>query len=462
VQVAYEEPTSDLAERNLLTSLINRPRSRLLIDHGSSANLGDMAMLESVVRYYQTVSNLDCCVIHRPNLPRDFIVQLGVEQASQIRMELRLSADTVSRLPIVWRLAKRWAEGSPRFGLGLSALFGGSEIGISRSAAASVRGLVNDHDALHIVGGGNLTDVFPQILWEKSCLIHAFADAGKPVVLTGQQIGPFRSKTAQRALYRALRRTNFVGLREPTESVEHCLRAGLPESQFTVMGDDSFGLAPASNATARAMLDRVGLIPNGFIAANLRIAKYVTSGNVDVQAIADLLSRLSTLMECPILIVPIALNTGDSDVSTGLRLKELVGGDQVRVLNDPALDARAAKCILGMSRGAIGTSYHFCTFALSESIPTVCLHTGSYYGQKCRGLVELWGRPEIGLSLDDVRTSLVDEYAQEIATTFGNGRLQRALKEKATGFQKTWLSQMRHCAKYLNPDRLNCSGVANA
>lgn len=44
----------------------------------------------------------------------------------------------------------------------------------------------------------------------------------------------------------------------------------------------------------------------------------------------------------------------------------------------------AVKGVLGRAWGAVGTSYHFCTFAASMGVPVACLYDGSYYSKLVR------------------------------------------------------------------------------
>lgn len=108
-------------------------------------------------------------------------------------------------------------------------------------------------DALHMVGGGYLTDTFPEVLVEVFCLALAFHQQGKPILLTGQQVGPFQSRVLRAHTRRLLNCARFAGLREPTGSVELCKQCGLDPRRFRVMGDDSFGLPWADEAEVLAV-----------------------------------------------------------------------------------------------------------------------------------------------------------------------------------------------------------------
>src|SRR5262249_10110100 len=189
---------------------------------------------------------------------------------------------------------------------------------------------------------------------------------------------------------RRLRKASFVGVREPTDSLRFCERAGLRPGAYALMGDDSFGLEPAAPAAVEELLDRHGLRPGRFLAVNLRVGKYTRYQEDYGQRFAALVRELGRRHARPLLVVPIALGEGDSDAASGRRLQAACGGDAVRVLDAPGLTASLVKGVLGRAFAAVGTSYHFCTFALSQGVPAVAVYDGTYYSQKAAGVAAFW------------------------------------------------------------------------
>jgi hypothetical protein len=59
--------------------------------------------------------------------------------------------------------------------------------------------------------------------------------------------------------------------------------------------------------------------------------------------------------------------------------------------------------MLGLRVWAIGVSYRFCTFALLEAVPAICIHEGAYCKQKARGIATFWGDERLSLSLGGPR-----------------------------------------------------------
>ena len=98
----------------------------------------------------------------------------------------------------------------------------------------------------------------------------------------------------------------------------------------------------------------------------------------------------------PVLAIPIDV----ADCASLQQLSEFICPENYRVL--PAdLTPSLVKGVLGKAFGAIGISYHFCTFALSQGVPAVCFYEGDYYKQKAQGLTEFWDDSRLALPLSE-------------------------------------------------------------
>ncbi len=366
---------------------------RILIDHGAFHNLGDISMLEAVaLRLARTAPDVELCVRDRPGLKTELWQEPNVSRTTIHVAHPTDHAPSLSRLPYLWRYEDvcrtLWRNGCyALLGWGISP----SRIPIDAGASCVPLGeFCRRYDALHIVGGGYLAESFADELWQKCCLLHAFASQGKPVILTGQQLGPFQTRWARRLLRGALRQVDFVGLREPTDSWAFCTDARLAPDHYALMGDDSFGLEPAEATEVEEVLARSGLSAGRFLAVNVRLGDYAPSHRQYVQHLAQLLTGLTRYYGLPLVVVPISRNDDDSDIRSGYQLQEALPEEVLHVLDDPDLGPRVIKGILGKAFAAVGVSYHFCTFALSQGVPAVCTFDGDYYAQKARGLARFW------------------------------------------------------------------------
>jgi polysaccharide pyruvyl transferase WcaK-like protein len=378
---------------------------KLLVDHGAYNNLGDIAQIEGAVSKLGSVlQGADIFVVDRPSIRTEIWNLPRVHRQNEYRVNPPL-ADLFARAPFVWRYADRWRRLTEQLALiWLERLGAPSTIRLRGGDAgngqrASLGDFCAPFDALLVSGGGNLTDTFHGQLFHKCCLILAFTASGKPVVLTGQQLGPFRSPLFRRLLGNALRRARFVGLREPGDSLALCREAGVEPRRAEVMGDDSFGLRPVADTLVVSYLSERGLQPDRFLALNVRISSYAPELARRLDRIAALVDRLARELAMPVLIVPILVGSPTGDIASGMKVAALTRSARVVSMDDEVATPALVKGIVGRAFGAVGTAYHFCTFALSQGVPAVCVYDGPYYAQRARGLAEFWGDARLDLSL---------------------------------------------------------------
>jgi len=360
------------------------------------------------------------------------------------------------------------------FGLGTASLLTMSGLGrllragslslyLEDTAQTTIRKLAQfcqQFDALHIAGGGNLTDTFPRELFKKCCLIHAFAEQRKPIVLTGQQLGPFRSRLLRKALGRALRKANFVGVRDMGESLTFCSNAHLDQGSFAFMGVDSLGLPPADDSSVRELLEQHGLRANQFLALNLRFTSYALKDPSCFQTFGSLVDNLATFLGMPVLVVPIQLTGWDSDVVSGQKIAG-ASSAPISVMHGSGLTAPLVKGILEKAFGAIGVSHHFCTYALSQGVPAVCIYEGDYYKQKARALAASWGDSRLALPLRRLELATA---AKDIACILKDETLRAHLVSLSKTATQRWreLLHQKVMAAYgppkLEPERRDSAG----
>lgn len=373
---------------------------RILVDHGDYGNVGDAAMVEgAVLRLQKLLPRAEIHVVRRPNVQSSLARAAGIHHQDSYGV-IPIGLD-VSRLPLLWRYSEGWQNLRSQLtlgslGMGLSA---GSLLLSRESAKSPVMSRLTDFcgqfDGLLIAGGGNLTDTFAAEVLRKCCLIQGFAEHSKPIILTGQQLGPFRRTVFRAAVVKALRRTNFIGLREPA-SLEFCQKRVRGLVSFALMGDDSFGLSPANDECVSQLLHTWSVCPNEFIALNVRIGSYAIQNRQRLKSIGDVIRRVSQFFGMPVLAIPIDA----ADYASLQQLSEFICPENYRVL--PAdLTPSLVKGVLGKAFGAIGISYHFCTFALSQGVPAVCFYEGDYYKQKAQGLTKFWDDSRLALPLSE-------------------------------------------------------------
>jgi len=412
---------------------------KVLVNHSSGNNLGDMAMIEGVVRrLLHTAKGVNLCVLDNFSLPKEMW-----EWNNVTRVTMRLSDPLprvayVNRIPYIRRYERQLKTIGIHSSLAMLDLgINANDIRVSDgSDSTTLENWCSAYDAMHFVGMGGFTDIFLKDVWHYCYMIYTLASQGKPVIFTGQQIGPFHSWLTKNLVQSSLRKAEFIGLREPTDSLVFCEQADLDSNRFAVMGDDSFGVPAADSEHVKSFLSRFGLSPGKFIAVNVRVGNYASSHAEYIQCIADLMSNLSQRYDLPVVVVPIALDIWDSDIDSGYRLCEAVGGDRIQVLDKPEeLTAALVKGILGQAYAAVGVSYHFCTFALSQGVPAICIFDGDYYSQKARGLSRFWEDERLALPLKKLD---LKEATRQVYELIEDQEFREALRIRAEIAIKRW------------------------
>ncbi len=414
-----------------VVSLRIKGKMKLLLEHHSNANLGDTAMIEGTVqRLTEVLPNWEIHVPDRPGLRTTLWSLPGVHRISDFSV-MPMGHNRIAQTRFLWRFHGVWNNFVFKVALrsvgrfhrvGILPLHDG---GRKQDAVKSLENFCQQFDALHIVGQSGLVEVFSDCLFQQCCLILAFAEQHKPVIMTGQQLGPLPSAIYRKLVLRVLRRVDFVGLREPTESVSICQEAQLPPQRFEVMGDDSFGMPPAPDEHVVFLLNQYGLKEHAFLAVNVRFASYTEEHRSHLQKIAAIIVKVSRNIGMPIVIVPISLNEMDSDIRAGKELREALGARDARIIDNEDLTSALIKGVLGKAFGAVCVSYHACTFALSQSVPAICMYDGTYYGQKARGICAYWGDNRLGIDLKEVNVGLA---ANQILDVLNDEALRKKLK----------------------------------
>lgn len=410
---------------------------KVLTDSETSWNLGDMAMVESgITEFVRAEPRAEVHLIHCIKAKSELHGVPRVHSITAIEVAGRWFSAMDRRF--VWRFARQYQSALFHLlfkGLGKTLSAGSIPIRTEEQTASTMGRFCSQFDALYLSGGGYLTGAFPVDILRKCALILAFAEQGKPVMLSGQQIGPFRDKAAQSIVLRSLAKCSFVGLREPAESVAYCATAGLDNGRYSVIGDDSFGVPPTEPYEIDRLLARYGVQRGKFIAINLRTGWYARSHAQHLPMIAELTKALIRQFGVPVLVVPIALSGRETDIQNGEALAAMTGDSRVRVMQADGLNPSTARGVLGCAIGAVGVSYHFCTFALTEGVPAICIYDDPYYQQKARGIAAFWQDERLALSLAGLQ---VETALSHIRDVFEDPQIRARLAQRSCDAQRVW------------------------
>lgn len=257
---------------------------------------------------------------------------------------------------------------------------------LSPAGRRALRELV-EADALFFSGAGTFNDLYIVGVggfW--GVLARCMSLLKKPIVASGQQIGPLTRLTRRTLVRWAVRPIDLLGVRDPL-SMECASRVGVPERRILLTGDDAWGLTPARSSAARAVLSRHG-ITEPFLAAQMRFGGSVGWDEADAPKVACALNGLCTELELPVLFVACHVGLGADDRAAAALVREHI--NCVSWALDEELDARTTKALLARASLGVGIANHFCVFAASMGTPVVGLYGSPYMKQKIIGLARLW------------------------------------------------------------------------
>ncbi len=264
-------------------------------------------------------------------------------------------------------------------------------------------------DAVVVAGGGNLNSVWPEHVYERAALGRIAAAFSKPVLVSGQSLGPRLEG----------RHAELVG-----ELLTGAVRVGVREEQSYTLARE-LGVAPQHlerTVDDAAFLDQpepdelpasVGAEPYVLVT----LAPYFGAADPDltVPMVAGLLDAVSEVTGHRLVLLPHEGSLdGDLTVGDAALHARVAGHLRSPVLQLPVLSARASAALVRGAALSLSTRYHPAVFALGAGVPAVALHVDPYTEMKLRGTFANFGQAEAALPLLGVVTGDVREAIAEL------------------------------------------------
>lgn len=244
-------------------------------------------------------------------------------------------------------------------------------------------------DALVIAGGGNLSSMWPEKIYERLCLSRLARAFSKPVFITGQTIGPTLTGGDGELVAELLTTAQVVGVREDF-SLDIARRLGVPSSSIRRTVDDATFLgAPADDELA-------AWLPEGPYCL-VTFSPYPGSADPAQLArhLARLLEHVASTTGAEIVFLPHeGASTGEvwGDPAMHLSIAEHLGAPH-RLL--PVLSNRVSAELARRSVLSISSRYHPAVFAISNGVPAVVLSVDEYTDSKLLGALDGFGQSDL-------------------------------------------------------------------
>ena len=305
-----------------------------------------------------------------------------------------------------------------------------------RDTITSAKGLV-------ISGAGAMTDDFAPHGVASWWLVARWArDAGVPVYLLGQGVGPLVDNTLRSLATDLVSWAEVVNVRE--EGSAWVIEGLQPDLQPVVTADWAILDVPddADRVKARQCLEDCNA-DAPFIALSAHRRHNTTRAQFEASSrLFEDLTTAAVATGRAVLFVPNMTGVGYSDDRATFDLMaaswSAANRSAVHVVRSP-LGPRVARALFGLAESVVTTRYHPLVFALAEGTPSIGVSFDAYYDQKLAGASAMFGVGENVLRLEEASAAEVHSMvgAMRVPTAPEASQnpemLRRALGARATG-----------------------------
>lgn len=257
-------------------------------------------------------------------------------------------------------------------------------------------------DALLVAGGGNLNTPYGWLLYERLAAMVVARRLGKPVVVTGQTVGPTLSGHDAEVLGDALRGAALVSVREHhSVALARSLAPGHP----AIVGGLDDAAAWRLDAPTPVAAEGDPRIVATFAPGTGPLAREDA-----VRALAALLDRVATHAGARVDLLPHMAHPGGADGDLGFHAEVVAASTSGRVVELPLPTAeQGADAVLGADL-VVTSRYHPVVFAATRGVPVLALVPDRYADVRIDGALthhglEGWAVPMTALTTSEAATA---------------------------------------------------------
>jgi len=266
------------------------------------------------------------------------------------------------------------------------------------------------------VGGGNLTSVWRSELYQKCLTIILCRIFEKPIILSGQTIGPFYGLFDKQIARYTLDQVNLITLREKFSEI-NLRKIGVTKPLIQITADDSVTLIPADQMNFELIMENEGIkIQHPLIGINIiglhYLQKFKAKMNKAKKLLANIADKLIDEYNATILFVPMQYGE-DGDIPPSVDVLHLMKNKDKAFILSQDYDDKVTKGIIGQMDLAIGFRYHFNVFAVTSGVPAIGIYLDNYYSIKIKGIFALIGQLKNVISIEEATSDKVMEMVRE-------------------------------------------------
>lgn len=247
--------------------------------------------------------------------------------------------------------------------------------------------LVQEHDVIHISGGGFLTGKTRSRLWEFCLLMRICQMLGKPYLLTGHNIGVFQDKDDKRIAAMGLKGALHIGLRDKGISEKEIASIGIHGSHVVSSCDDALFCDRLESREIKQRIEEQGLDSGKpWVAVNFHHWGQAPEEREAIEsrfaAICDEIRHTHGMQ-----IVFIAMTPSDVDPETRISAKM----KEANCCFPYSPDYRVVRGIIADAAFVFTMKHHPIVFAQGEGVPIVSVALDTYYHHKNKGAMDNTG-----------------------------------------------------------------------
>ena len=367
----------------------------LFLNTGTSRNMGDRAMLMNV-----------CDRILRKQIENDFLSVSDLP--NEIKDELHIT--TIPNLSNCW--GRYSALKLPSFleptlkpiyialsTLIVATLLHAPRFFLSKAhiTEAEIATRIRASDAVWMNGGGYLTDEGTLEARDRLLMALLAYLSGKPVVLTGQGIGPIKTTVTRVLLKLVIAKAQILYTRDH-KSYELALKLSPQNAKRIKPGFDDAG--------SMAILEQPAPKPpqKKIIGIHFRLSKFHSQATAYENAI---FLAVKNLVEREVQVKLFCFHENQEyEISTYKKWSDRLHNNSfLEIVSTP--DPRVIRGHIDICDACIGSAYHFVLFSLLSSKPVRAISSGAYYQQKFEGLEKHFGVQDISIQADKLNTAII-------------------------------------------------------
>ena len=251
--------------------------------------------------------------------------------------------------------------------------------------ALAVIEAIQSSDGVAVSGGGNMASTWPSHIFERGTIGEVARVLGKPLVVSGQTIGPHLDDADGVLVAALLSSARLVGLREKP-SHAFSLALGVPADLLTQTVDDASFLSEQAAAPA------VDVAPYCLVSLSTHVG---TENREEFQqAVADLLDHVvaTTGLDVRFYAHFASLDPAESRGDTVMHNAVIERMSTARVATVNEGDSVAAAQLARGASLVVSSRYHPAVFAVSGGVPTVGIPVDDYTTTKLTGALGNFGQ----------------------------------------------------------------------